>query len=277
MLPHFDAVIQPLLAATGAGPWIEIGAAGGDTTERLAELAAERGIVLHSVDPDPQFDVAEYEQRFGESFRFHRGRSLDVLGQIEPAAAVLIDGDHNWYTVHGELIMLERVAAAANRHLPLIILHDVEWPYARRDMYYDPEAIPAESRQPWERRGISWATKGLDESGKGFNSRFANAIEEGGPRNGVLTAVEDFIDESTATVRLRIIRGDFGIGVLVSDDLLASSPPLQHEWERLNSSAFLLAEAERLSTAMRRLTVLSLEAFGEVPTTEPGSGDVKLH
>jgi hypothetical protein len=82
-----------------------------------------------------------------------KGLSLDELvRQTTPFDCILIDGDHNWYTVYHELKMIEQ------KHLlspgGAILLHDVIWPYARRDMYYQPEKIPAEFRHPHAKRGI---------------------------------------------------------------------------------------------------------------------------
>lgn len=271
MLPYWDAVLHPFLTALNAGPTIEIGAAAGETTVRLAELAVEKETVLHTVDPDPQFDVAQVERRFGAHFCFHRERSHDALHRIGPAAAVILDGDHNWYTVNGELKRLREIALAAGRPFPLVILHDVEWPYGRRDMYYDPEAIPEQWRKPWDRRGIRWGRSLLDEEGGGINSRLANAIEEGGPRNGVLTAVEDFLEESEAPAELRIVRGGAGIGVLASAELLEATPALQREWDRLHSPQFLMEHMQRLSDAAAHATAALWEATAE-PVRVTGEG-----
>lgn len=264
MLPHWDTVICPFLSVLDEGPIVEIGAARGETTKKLAELAGERGLTLHSIDPAPRFDVADYEQRFGEHFRFHRESSFDALERIGAVGAAIVDGDHNWYTVHGELTRLGQLAASAGRHFPVVMLHDVEWPYARRDMYYDPDAIPVEWRNPWARRGIKFGESLLEEASQGHNHSFANAIEEGGRRNGVLTAVEDFIEESALRFEWRIVRGGFGIGILVSDESLATMPAVRAQWDRVHSTAFLLDEAERLSTAAMTHGVAHLEAMREI-------------
>ena len=68
--------------------------------------------------------------------------------------AALIDGDHNWYTVYNELQLLAEVAREAGAPLPVLIMHDVGWPYGRRDLYYAPEQIPEEFRQPYAQRGM---------------------------------------------------------------------------------------------------------------------------
>jgi len=268
VLPHWKSVIRPLLVALDGSPIVEIGAESGQTTEKLLELAAERDAIVHSIDPEPRFDVAALDDRRPGRLRFHREKSLDALEKIEPPAAAIIDGDHNWYTVHGELTRLEEIAASGSRPFPLVILHDVEWPYARRDMYYDPEAVPEEWRQPWARRGISLGERLLDQTDGGFNSHLANALEEGGARNGVLTAVEDFMETCSAPLELRIVHGHAGLGILVSTDLLDANPALSREWERLHSPEFLLAQTKRLSQVIMRSTVARLEAEHHSPEPE---------
>ena len=79
--------------------------------------------------------------------------------------AALIDGDHNWYTVYHELRLLHEVARAAGEPLPLLILHDVGWPYGRRDLYYGPEQIPEEFRQPYAQQGMLKGSSELLEAG----------------------------------------------------------------------------------------------------------------
>lgn len=260
MLPHWDTVIRPFLAAVNDGPIVEIGAEEGGTTEKLAEFTAARGLVMHSIDPAPLFDVAEYERRFADNFRFHRTRSHDALHRIGRPAAAIIDGDHNWHTVYGELTLLETLAATAGRHFPLVMLHDVEWPYARRDMYYHPDAIPAARRKPWAKRGIRWGQRLLDEGDGGVNAEHANAIEDGGTRNGVLTAIEDFIDNSALPLELRVVHGWAGIGVLVCADALRANPALMTRWEELHSTEFLLAHTKRLSDDLAAQIVARVEA-----------------
>ena len=230
--------IRPLLVALRAERIIEIGAAEGATSEPLLTLAAERGAVVDIIDPAPRFDEAALRARFGESLRVHRARSLDVLAEIGPVDAVLIDGDHNWYTVHSELRLLDSAAARGGRPFPLTFLHDVSWPYARRDMYHEPEAIPERWRQSWARRPVVWGRSELGE-GHGLNEGHANALAEGTPCNGVLTAVEDFLEESELQLELRLIEGLAGLAVLVPTVTLDRLPALRRQWEWLDSAEFL--------------------------------------
>src|ERR1700693_4108779 len=114
---------------------VEIGALRGDTTVSLLDsLGADAQ--LHVIDPAPQFDPSEHARRFAGRYVFHRDLSLNVLRTLDPVDIALIDGDHNWYTVVNELRLLRDRADAAARPAPVFVLHDVCWPYGRRDGYY---------------------------------------------------------------------------------------------------------------------------------------------
>ena len=58
--------------------------------------------------------------------------SLDELPRLEKMDAVIIDGDHNWYSVYNELKLLARQVEKGGP-FPLSFVHDVGWPYGRRD------------------------------------------------------------------------------------------------------------------------------------------------
>ena len=95
--------------------------------------------------------------------------------------------------------------------LPLLLFHDVLWPHGRRDDYYRPELVPAEHRQPT----AEWGAIHPDERGihpEGMFYRWP-AAREGGPRNGVLTAVEDFVADRDG-LRLAVVPAFFGLGAV---------------------------------------------------------------
>lgn len=81
---------------------------------------------------------------FAGRYRFFRDISHAVLPTLPAMDVALVDGDHNWHTVFHELRMLAETARASLAPLPVLILHDVGWPYGRRDLYYAPERIPEE-------------------------------------------------------------------------------------------------------------------------------------
>jgi cephalosporin hydroxylase len=226
---------------------IEIGALRGETTVKmLHDLGPE--CELHVIDPLPQFDPTEHERAFPGRYFFHLGISHDILPTLAPADVVLVDGDHNWYTVYNELKMLAATARTAEVPLPLIVLHDVGWPYGRRDLYYEPSRIPDEFRQPYRRKGIRPGRSGHAPLG-GMNVELDNADHEGGPRNGVFTAVEDFVAEHDQPVRLAMFPLYFGLAVIAEIDLIEQHPELGFrldEFESREGQARLVALGERV-------------------------------
>ncbi len=237
MHPFWEQVIRPLLDAARPSTVVEIGAERGYTTTRLLAWAAPTGTVVHSIDPAPRFDVARAELEHGDRFNFHRQASLAALRTVGAVDAALIDGDHNWHTVSSELAMLAETAAAASQPLPLVVAHDAGWPYGRRDMYYDPSTIPVEHRHDAARAGIAPGRSALGSPG--INAGLWNATHEGGPRNGVLTAIEDFAGALPEPCEMVVIEGWHGLAVLATRPRLASSPALVAEFARLRSSEFL--------------------------------------
>jgi hypothetical protein len=246
MHPFWRDVIEPLLDLADASVIAEVGVEQGRTTGLLLERAARRGGTVHAIDPAPRFDVARAELEHGTRFRMHRARSHDVLGLLPGLDAALLDGDHNWFTVHGELDLLARRAEAESEPLPLVIAHDAGWPYGRRDMYYDPEAIPAEHRHDCARAAILPGRSALGEPG--INGGLWNATKEGGERNGVLTAIEDFA-AARPGCKLAVVGGWHGLAVLADAGRLRASPRLEQGMERLRSPEFLGAQIERLEMA----------------------------
>lgn len=233
----WEDVIEPLLKASAARTVVEIGVQAGATTELLATWVRRHDGTVHAVDPDPEIDIERWEQEHGRSLKVHKERSLDVLGQIRGIDAVLIDGDHNWYTVFSELSLLADQAGSDERPLPLICVHDVEWPYARRDMYYDPESIPQEFRHEAKQAGIHPDHSSLQPAG--INAWLWNATHEGGSRNGVLTAIEDFMASHEDLCEMITIPGAGGLAVLVDHERLASSPALSRELDRMQTPELL--------------------------------------
>jgi hypothetical protein len=214
---------------------VEIGALRGDTTLSLLESLGS-GTRLHVIDPVPQFDPAEHEQRFQGQYVFHRDTSLRVLPTLEPVDVALIDGDHNWFTVYNELRLLEAQARSSHRPPPVFVLHDVAWPYGRRDGYYAPEQIPRRYRRPNAQLGLERGNAGLLAEG-GANRNIWNAKLEGGKRNGVLTAVEDFLAAHPSEFRHVVLDLYVGLAIVAPVSRLASHRAVADLLDRIDSDA----------------------------------------
>jgi cephalosporin hydroxylase len=254
MYPFWNDVVAPVIEAARARRIVEVGALRGENTEQMLERLGP-DVELHVIDPLPDFDPREHEARFSGRYVFHRDLSVNVLGDLPPMDVALIDGDHNWYTVHTELQLLDQVSRAAGAPFPVAILHDVGWPYGRRDLYYDPNNIPEEHRQSWNREGIRRGRSELVPGGGGLNAQLANATHEGGPRNGVLTALEDFVAEHGQPLRVVILPIYFGLAIVAERGLLRARPALAEALDRLESPAgkdmlLRLGEEIRLDAAL---------------------------
>jgi hypothetical protein len=252
----WEPVVEPLLRAVAPSQIVEVGVGGGFTTVRLLQFAEETGCTIHAIDPDPKppFDADALREEHGARFVFHQGASLEILPQLGDIDAALIDGDHNWFTVYHELKAIEEHAEAGGRDVPLTMLHDVDWPYGRRDCYYAPERIPAEHLQPNRMAGILPGRNELVDNG-GVNQRVHNATSEGTPHNGVRSAVEDFLAEAKRPYVLRFVAGFHGLGILVSASRLEKNDELRGRLDELDSAAWLKAHVARLEEARLRLQV----------------------
>ncbi|MCU0692476.1 MAG: class I SAM-dependent methyltransferase [Polyangiaceae bacterium] len=253
MLAFWPDVIRPLFHALLPTTIVEIGSESGKTTRLLLDYAREHEARVHAIDPAPRFDPESWRQSYGDAFVMHRLPSLVALPTLDLFDVVLVDGDHNWFTVYHELLLIEQRSAEIGQPFPLVFLHDVGWPYGRRDLYYDPDAIPEEYRQAWARRGISPTSNVLLPTG-GFNAHLCNAVHEGGPRNGVLTAVEDFRAQSKTRLALARIPAVFGLGILLPEPLAKEKPEVARR-----VGAWMIPDIERFidRLEMARIAMLS--------------------
>ncbi|RUL87845.1 class I SAM-dependent methyltransferase [Tautonia sociabilis] len=263
MYPFWKPIVKPLLMAADPKTLIEIGSEAGKNTINLLEYCRERNATLQAIDPSPRFDVDAWEREHVGRLTVHRGLSLEVLPRLAPADCVCVDGDHNWYTVREELRLIDERSVGAGAPLPLILLHDIGWPYARRDLYYDPATIPADYRQPYQRKGIMPGVSELMERG-GHNATLCNATREGGRQNGVLTAVEDYLRESPLPRELILIPGFSGLGILFDRSRFASNSAFCALIRDLTPSPLIARYIEMLERSRIALMIRS-PARGLVP------------
>lgn len=267
-LATLGELLFPCLEAAGVRSVAEVGAYAGDLTALLVDWGSAHGSRTIAIDPEPQPELVELAERHPE-LELVRAPSLEALAEIELPDAVILDGDHNYYTVSHELQAVAQRADAASRPLPLVLMHDVGWPHARRDTYYHPEQIPAEGRQPLAQSPRLYpGITGVHTGGLPYHW---SAQTEGGPHNGLLTAAEDFV-ASREGLRLAVVPAFFGFGVIWQLDLPFSdalaevldpwdrNPLLQRLEENrvlhLASSLFQLEEAVRQRESNARKTEL---------------------
>ena len=212
-LKEFDEVIFGIAERLELSGVLEIGSETGVFSERLLAFCAERKVVLTSIDPFPAEALVEVA-RESETLHLVVGYSLPHLREFgTDANLVLIDGDHNYYTVSNELELIH-AAWRARDMAGVILLHDVGFPCGDRDSYYDPATIPEEARHPHSfAYGVTLDSKAAIKGGFRGEGAFAWALEAGGPRNGVLTAVNDFVAQHPEYT-YRSVGAVFGLGAL---------------------------------------------------------------
>ena len=209
-LLHNAETLLGCLDAVEARSVAEVGAFMGELTRLLMLWSDTVGGRVLAIDPLPHADLEQLE-RERDDLTLIRETSHQALVHVALTDAIILDGDHNYYTLAEELRIIWQRAQEDDRQIPLLLLHDVGWPHARRDDYYTPERIPQEHRQPIAPdRSVYPDEAGTQYSGLPY--RFP-AAREGGPRNGVLTAAEDFAAEH-AQLHLAIVPAFFGLGVI---------------------------------------------------------------
>lgn len=230
---------------------VEIGGEGGRFTEDLARWAGQHGAEALCIDPVPSAELRELAG--ATRLQLVEAHSPMALERVGACDLYVVDGDHNYHVVRGELETIGRQAFDAGRDC-LVMLHDLAWPCARRDFYYDPDHLPEDAVRPHSFvKGVVPGSEALVEWG-GLSGAGAMAIaeQEGGERNGVLTALEDFCAERDG-LELSIVPCIYGLGFLF---------PSKAEWApalrallspHVESPLLARLEANRIALFMRLL------------------------
>jgi len=216
-MSEFSNIIMPCLEEAKAANITEIGSEFGPMSRLLVDHCVKHDGMLTCIDPEPGEGFYDWASEHPQVDHIARP-SLDALPDGEAADAWFVDGDHNYFTVLNELQHIDRLQRESGRPL-LAFLHDVSWPCARRDMYYAPDRIPAQWRHEYSFDHGLRLGEDAPVEGRGFRGmgQFAVAMQAGGERNGVLTAVEDFLSEADSEERPLYyvhVPAVFGLGII---------------------------------------------------------------
>ncbi len=211
-LAELGEVIFQSMRIAGSRALAEVGSEQAIFTRDLAQWAEDNDATVYCVEPAPT-DALLAIVRQSANVSLVQGYSPKALLELPPIDAYLLDGDHNYHTVFNELAA---IYGRANRQVNgyLIFLQDVGWPCARRDFYYSPDRLPPEAVHPYAyNKGVAYGVAELVDGGFRGEGNFAWALQEGGPRNGVLTALEDFLalHQEIASVNIPCV---FGLAIL---------------------------------------------------------------
>ncbi len=205
-------IVRPLLGEAKARTVLEIGAYEGEHTRWLLRYCEAVQGQLIVVEPEVRSPLRKLVEGAGRVSLMPEISEMALSRISTPVDAVLLEGDLNYHTVLGDLHGIQELSRRMGPRFPLVFFANAGWPYARRDMYYDPQRMPAEGRHEYARMGM---TPWLERLEPGMiNYPFANAAVEGGPRNGVLTAAEDFVAGAGEKLRLFVIPVNHGLGII---------------------------------------------------------------
>ena len=249
MIRLWPLFIDPFIRQLAPRRVMEVGADKGWNSVRLLQYCRETGCRADIIDPAPDKGLKGNLERFPDEHVFHRLPSLKAMPLAEHPDLVLLDGDHNWSTVNSELELLRRLSAERGLSFPCVLAHDVAWPYGRRDMYYSPDSV--EEKHPFAYVGLVPGDSGLVEDG--MNGHLANATHEGGPRNGVLTAIEDFIATAPFEIHFRRLPFFNGLGILIPQARM--TPELKALVDGFFSAETLLKACEALEADSIRVRI----------------------
>ncbi|WP_367133609.1 class I SAM-dependent methyltransferase [Saccharothrix sp. HUAS TT1] len=184
---------------------VEVGVESGQVSSIYTELGAER---VYCVDPYPSDELRATLAK-NPKLELVEKPAPAVLADLPPADLYVLDGDHNYAVLHGELSWITRNAPDA-----VIAFHDVLWPWSRRDLYYEPSLLADDQRHPHSDDGPTIWHDELTPAGFVGLGSFTVAEEAGGERNGVLTAIEDVLAEAGDDWLFDIVPAVFGMGVM---------------------------------------------------------------
>lgn len=267
---EFSDLILEALRLADARRIVEIGAEYGGMSALLAEHCQARGGQFTTIDPAPKREFMDWLTA-NPGIRHLAKTSLDAFGELDAADAWVVDGDHNWYTVYHELRQIEAINRRAGKPV-LVFLHDVGWPCGRRDSYYAPGQIPAEYRHPYRYDAGATLDRATLVEGRGFRGmgQFAFATLAGGARNGVMTAIDDFLAESLRDGReygFAEIPAVFGLGVLFDMDAVWSQSLAELLLPHHQNKLLRALETNRLQNYLRVIEMQDEAAARADPRT----------
>lgn len=264
-------LIEPLLRYTKARHLLEIGAYRGDNTRLLVKYCNVHDGVLTVIEPTVLPSLQEIIDQ-SNRIKLLENTSRNALLLIDaPVDAVMLEGDLNYHTIHSDLADIEKMAKRFWKLFPLVFLRATGWPYARRDMYYDPSDLPVDGVHNYSRKGMTpWSCHLVANM---INYPFANAQEEGGPRNGVLTAAEDFMKKTELPLKLLTLPIHNGVSVIFTE----GSPADTFMQDYVGINPFFIRLLETVEVARLNSIISKLKEHQSVSSGFAGRWEHRLH
>src|SRR5881275_3325174 len=108
-LANFNEILFPCLDAVSASTVVEIGAFRGEFTGELLDWAEDAAATITAVEPMPPPELLELARQ-RPKLKLVEQESHQALVRMPLPDVVIIDGDHNYYTVSEELRLIAEKA-----------------------------------------------------------------------------------------------------------------------------------------------------------------------
>ena len=231
-LANLTELMFPCLEAIETKSVVEIGAYRGELTRELLGWATGSGARVTAVDPEPPPQLLKLADEQPE-LELVRQTSHDALASLALPDALIIDGDHNYYTLTEELRLIDSRAPGAE--LPLLDVPRRRLASCPAGHLLRPRADPGRAPPAaGSRRLPRPGETGVADGGLPFEWA---AMREGGPQNGVLTALEDFVAERVG-LRLAVVSAFFGVRRPLASRCALGRAPLRRSSTRGTATPF---------------------------------------
>ena len=147
----------------------------------------DNNLINEILNYDAEFTAIDSEKTH-PNIKTINGNSLDMLKFQKNYDAIFINDDPNWYTIYNELNIIKKT----NDEFPIVFICNNRFPHKRRDTYKNPELIPPEFRQKY----VNTLPIFYDDNEIIIEDGNFHACDENTSKNGVLTAIEDFLNEN---------------------------------------------------------------------------------
>ncbi len=150
----------------------------------LSDKKTVNHIIKYCNDTNTKYTAIDSKDNFG--LEFIKNYTLNVLPDLKNYDAIFLNDDPNWYTVFNELKIIKQ----NNDEFPLVFVCHNRFPHKKRDSYIDPSIIPTEFRNDYSKKLVY---KGIN-----LSDGMYHATNDNTSKNGVLTAIEDFLSENSS-------------------------------------------------------------------------------
>ena len=194
-----EDVIPFLLKKFNVTKLVICGSSNSGVISNVLNFSRDASISYVVIDP-----INDFKNNFIKDF------PIFALSNLDDYDAIFLNDDANWYVVYNELNIIKK----HNKKFPLVFICNNTFPNKRRDSYIDPNIIPDEFRKNF--------SKYFMHDGIVLRDNCYHAIEENSSKNGVLTAIEDFLNENSF-VNLMDVALLEGCEILYSTDSISQN------------------------------------------------------